>query len=310
MRRIIPCVMITLALILAGSFLPVLGVAGLMLCPLPLSVLGCAEGHKRMGIAELLIEATLFLAFSPTMAVYFLIGCAPLATMIFTVSREDIKTVKNYSGAESLLICAGASVAFKVILLVLFWVFTGKNILFPDLSQMDAVFTQLYGDNPELRQAVIRVLALFPRLLPAVLVVYCGVEAYLNYSLCSSFVRRICPESKNFPPALQEFKMWRFPASLMVASVVSLVAGYFIDTDSWLEGAVFVMNLQIVLNVFMFVEGLSVAFWILSGFRFRRAGKVIVFVMVMFPFFWPWLIVMGMCDIVLNLRERISFVAK
>ena len=95
MKRVIPCVMITLALILAGSFFPVLGVIGLMLCPLPLTILGNIEGHKRMSVAELLIDATLFFLFSPSMAAYFLVGCAPLSAMIITLSREDFKDVKK-----------------------------------------------------------------------------------------------------------------------------------------------------------------------------------------------------------------------
>ncbi|MBR0034534.1 MAG: DUF2232 domain-containing protein, partial [Synergistaceae bacterium] len=148
MKRIIPCVVITLAMIVAGSFLPVFGFLGMMLCPLPLCILGNIEGHKRMSIAELLIEATLFLVFSPTMAVYFLVGCAPLSAMIYTLSREDIKRVKGYSGAESLLLASGASIAFKLVLILLYWFFTKKNILLPDMSQVEPVIRQLYGSQP------------------------------------------------------------------------------------------------------------------------------------------------------------------
>ena len=310
MKRIIPCVLITLAMIAAGSFVPGLGLLGLMLCPLPLSILGNLEGHKRMSIAELLIEATLFLMVSPAMAVYFLVGCAPLSAMIYTLSREDIKAVKNYSGAESLLLTAGASIAFKLVLIVLYWFFTKKNILISDMSQVEPMIAQLYGSQPELMAAMMRVLKVIPYLMPAMLVLYCSAEAYLNYSLCSKLTRKIFPDSKNFPPELPEFKMWRFPVSLIAVSFLSLLAGYFLDIDEWFQGAVFVMNLQIIVNVFMFIEGLAVIFWIMDGFRMRRGGKIAVCVILGFPFFWPWLIVIGMCDIVLNLRERIKFGAK
>ena len=306
MKRIIPCVFITLALILAGSFLPVFGFLGLMLCPLPLSILGCLEGHKRMSIAELMIEATLFLAVSPSMAVYFLVGCAPLSAMVFTLSRKEFKEVKKYSGAESLLACTGASIFFKLLLIVLFWFFTKRNILMPDMSQMSAIMTQLYGDQPELQAAMSRVLALLPYLIPMMLILFCTAEAFMNYSLCHKLTRKLFTESENYPPALPEFKLWRFPASLIIVSVISLLIGYFIDSDKWFNASVFVMNLQIIINVFMFIEGLAVLFWIMDGFRFRRASKVIACVVIMIPFFWPWLIVIGMCDIVLNLRERIK----
>ena len=310
MKRIIPCVLITLAMIVAGSFLPTFGFLGMMLCPLPLSILGNLEGHKRMSIAELLIEATLFLMFSPSMAVYFLVGCAPLSAMIYTISREDIKAVKQYSGAVSLLVCTGASIAFKLVLVVLFWFFTKRNILLPDMSQVEPVLVQLYGSQPELMATMMRVLKVIPYLVPALLLLYCSAETYMNYSLCSKLTRKIAPEAKNFPPELPEFKLWRFPVSVMIVSFLSLVIGYFMDSDTWFAGNVFIMNLQIVVNALMFIEGLAVIFWIMDGFRMRRAGKIAVCVVLGFPFFWPWLIVIGMCDIVLNLRERIKFGSK
>ncbi|MBQ7154685.1 MAG: DUF2232 domain-containing protein [Synergistaceae bacterium] len=303
MKRIIPCVIITLALVLAGSYFPVFGFIGLMLSPLPLAVLGCAEGHKPMSIAELLVEATLFFVFSPSMALYFLVGCAPLSAMLFGVSREDVKSVKKYSGPESLLICAGASIVSKLALLVVFWLLTDRNIMLPDLTQADSVIVQLYGEQPELRAAMVRVLALLPHLVPTMLVLWSCAEVFMNYALCCSLTRKL----KNSPPALPEFRMWRFPVSLLGVSVLSLIAGYFIKSEDWFDGAVFVMNLQIILNVFMFVEGLAVVFWIMDGFKLRRALKAVVFVVLGFPFFWPWLVVIGMCDMVLNLRERIKF---
>ncbi len=310
MKRIIPCVLITLAMIVAGSFVPLFGFVGFMLCPLPLCILGNLEGHKRMSIAELLIEATLLLAISPTMAVYFLVGCAPLSAMIYTLSREDIKAVKKYSGAVSLLVCTGASIAFKLVLIVLFWFFTKRNILVPDMSQVEPVMRELYASQPELMAAMMRALRIIPYLVPALLILYCSAETYMNYSLCSKLMQKIAPESKNFPPELPEFKLWRFPVSLMLVSFLSLVIGYFMDIDTWFEGSVFIMNLQIIVNALMFIEGLAVIFWIMDGFRMRRAGKIAVCVILGFPFFWPWLIVIGMCDIVLNLRERIKFGSK
>lgn len=306
-KRIITCVFITLALILSGSFVPVIGFMCLMICPVPLAVLGCLDGHKTSGVAELLIEATLFVVFSPSMAVYFLLGCAPVSGVLFMLSREEFKEVKKYSGAETLLVCSGFSLLMKIILLVVFWLFTGRNILFPDVSQMELVLTQLYGDNPALVESVRQVLSVFPYLLPSMLLIYVGAEIYLNYSITHSVLRRFFPDSKNYPPKLPDFKTWRFPASLMPALVLALILGYFVDAETWLAGSVFVMNLQIILNIFMFIQGLALAFWLMAGFRLRRLARIFICLVLSFPFFWPWLIIMGMCDIVLNMRERIKF---
>ena len=307
MKRILPCVVITLLLILAGFLVPGIGFLGLMLCPLPLAVLGCLEEPKKMSYAELSIEATLFIAISPTMAIYFLIGCAPLAGIIFLLSRHEFKEVKKFSGPDSLLVCIASTIVFKVILLVGYWLFTGRNILFPDVEQLAMSMYELYDAKPELQAAIKQVLALYPYLLPTMLVMYGIVEGFLNYSLCGFIMKKFFPTSKNFPPALPEFKLWKFPLSLLFASMFALIMGFFVDTDTWFWGAIFVMNLQIVVSLLMFVQGLSLAFWIMDGFKLRRGAKIAFCIILSFPFFWPWLIVIGMSELALNMRERIKF---
>lgn len=292
---------------LAGSFLPLFGFLGLMLCPLPLAVLGCLEGRKRMSVAELMIEATLFLAVSPSMAAYFLLGCAPLSAILFAVSQEGFKDAKKLTGGESLIICTGASIIFKTLLIVAFFFFTGKNILFPDAAQMRDVMLQMYGDQPELAATLQQVLTILPHMLPSLLVIYSGIETYLNYSLCCSVIHKFFPASKNFPPELTAFKSWKFPASLFFVSLGGFILGWFVDIDTWFEGAIFIMNLQIAANVLMFIQGLSLAFWIMDGFRLRKGIKFLICCVLSVPFFWPWLIVIGMCEMTISVREKIKF---
>ena len=71
--------------------------------------------------------------------------------------------------------------------------------------------------------------------------------------------------------------------------------------------SMFIVNLQIAANVIMFVEGLSLAFWIMEGFKLRKGAKILAGFLFLIPFFWPWLIVMGMSDMALDMRERIRF---
>ena len=309
MKRIIPCIVITLAMIYAGIFLPVAGVLGLMLCPLPLAVLGCLEGQKKMSIAELMIEGTLFIAVSPSMAVYFLLGSAPLAGFLFMMSRNEFKEIRKFSPAESFLMCLGGSIVFKIILIAAFWIFTGKNVFMPDIQQANLMLFQLYKNQPDLYEAARSVLATLPYLMPAMLVIYASFETFINYSLCNRFMRKFFPTSKNYPPELPEFKLWKFPVSILFASIFALIVGYFFDTDTWFQGAIFIMNLQIAISALMFVQGLSVAFWIMDGFKFRRGTKIFVCFILGIPFFWPWLIVIGMCELALNLKNRIKFKA-
>lgn len=263
-----------------------------------------------MSAAELLIEATLFLVISPSLAVYYLLGCAPLAAVIFALSQESFRDIKKLTGGESYIMCAGTSILFKTLLLWAFWYFTGENILLPDASQTTAIMTQLYGDDPEIASALRRILSLLPHMLPAMLVIYAGIEAFLNYSLCYTFTRKLFPQSKNYPPELPPFTLWKFPASILLVSASAFILSWFLDAEGDFEVTMFVMNLQIAANVIMFVQGLSLAFWIMEGFRLRRGTKIAFGVIMFVPFFWAWLIVMGMCDMALNMRERMKFKGK
>lgn len=307
MKRVIPCVVITLAMIFAGSFLPGLASLGLLLSPLPLSVLGCIEGRKNASVAELMIEVTLFVLYSPTMAAYFLLSSAPLSAMIFMLSQENFREVRKLTGGQSVVLCIGTSVIFKTILLGAFWFFTGKNILLPDVRSLEPLMSELYGSQPELWESLRRVLSLLPHLLPSMLLIYASFEAFMNYALCRLILRKYFPKSKNYPAEIPEFKLWKFPVSLFLASVAGLVMSWFTDVDTWLAGTIFVINLQIVVNVVMFVQGLSMAFWIMDGFKLKRGTKAFICAILMIPFFWPWLIVVGMCEMSINLRNRIRF---
>ena len=307
MKRIIPCVIITLSLIFAGSSLPLFGFIGLVLCPLPLCVMGCIESQKNTSIAELMIEVTLFLAISPTMAVYFLLGCAPVSAFIVMTSNFGFKEVKKLTGGESLLICTGASILFKLILLWAFWFFTGRNILFPDTRQVAEFLVLNYGDKPELMDSLIRIWVILPHVLPAMLVIYAGIETCLNYSLCYRITRRYFPKCKNFPPELPPFTLWKFPVSILMVSFGAFLMNWIFEAEMDTTVSMFIVNLQIAANVIMFVEGLSLAFWIMEGFKLRKGAKILAGFLFLIPFFWPWLIVMGMSDMALDMRERIRF---
>ncbi|MBQ7152020.1 MAG: DUF2232 domain-containing protein [Synergistaceae bacterium] len=307
MKKIIPCVIITLALILAGFFLPGLGFLGIILCPLPLAVLGCLEGRRVMSIAEITIEVLLFISLSPSMAIYFLLGCAPLSAIIFSCSRIEFKEAKKLTGADSLLISTGTDIIFKLILLVGFYAFTGRNILFPSNVEIAMSLIKIYGDNPEIHKAIIRIAAIYPYLLPMMLFIYASFESFFNYVLCGRLVKKFSKDAKNFPPALPEFKFWRFPPSLLFISILSFVAGYLIKSESWFAGSMFILNLQLVINIFFFIEGLALTFWIMDGFKLKRGARIFICLILAIPFFWAWLVIIGMCDQALNLRTRIKF---
>ena len=303
MKRIIISVFTTIALILSGYYLPVFGIIGMLLCPLPLALLGNLEGHRRMSLAELMTEITLFIMVSPLMALYFLIGCAGLSSSIFLLSREEFRKTSRYTGAESFLICAGVSLSLKIITILIFWFFTGRNILLPEVPQLHAMMK--YSDSPEVYIALRAAMSLLPYMLPSIIVIYVSCEVYLNYTLCYNIIRRYFPDVKNYPPELPLFIHWKFPVSLLLVSVISLIAGYITDREEIYIISVFILNLQIVLNILMLIQGVSLIYWLMEGYKLRRLTRITISIILIIPFFWSWLIILGMSEIGLNLRSKI-----
>ena len=87
------------------------------------------------------------------------------------------------------------------------------------------------------------------------------------------------------------FRSWRFSGTLLPAMFLAFLVGFF--ASDWTPGAMFAMNLKIVLNVFFFVQGLSLIWW---WFVRRRVGvfwRCLALAVFAFPVFWLWLVFLG-----------------
>ena len=90
---------------------------------------------------------------------------------------------------------------------------------------MNEIMTQLYGDNPELMTALRQIIAIFPRLMPSLLVIFAGIESYLNYSLCYSVTRKFFPRLKNLPAGAASVHAVAFSRVNILCVIGSVRAG-------------------------------------------------------------------------------------
>ncbi len=300
MLRLIAYGGLTAALVACGNFAPVFGFIGLILSPLPLAILGCNENRNRAGIAELIAEALLLLLVSPYMALYFFVGYAPVAGMICAL--KDLQKAHSLTAGENILAIFTVSIIAKLILMSVFWYLTGHNAMFPDAPQLEVILNEVYREQPALLEALQMTLYLFPNMIPLLVILYCGIEAFLNYSLCVRLTRK-----RNFFPEIPNFLTWRFPNSILFALLFALIMGFFTDFRVWEEGAMFAFNLQLLLNVFVFLQGLSFLFWLITvRFKFGRLAKIFACLALVFPITWLFVIMAGMGDIMSDFREKFA----
>ena len=299
LARMVWFVVLTLALFSVGFFVPVLGFGGFLMVPLPLALLGMRGGSRWQAAGVAFAGGGLALLLDPLSALYYLIAQAPLSYALSFVSRGRNK------GAEALLLCSGVSVASKLLLLGVFLALTGHNPLMPDPEQIRLLLTRLYAElSPDgeqawvFREAVDGMAALFPYMLPSLVLVSSLFEAFVNYGLGV-----LCQRGRaQSPPPLPPFSDWRFSGTLLPAMFLAFLVGFF--ASDWTPGAMFAMNLKIVLNVFFFVQGLSLIWW---WFVRRRVGvfwRCLALAVFALPVFWLWLVFLGAGDMIFDLRRR------
>lgn len=290
---------LTVSLFLAGIYLPVLGVWGLLISPLPLALLGMREGPRWQTVGTVVVLGGLLLGLDPLSALYFLIGMTPLSYALSFSPRL------RGTGAEALLLCTGVSILSKLVLLGVFLALTGHNPLIPEPEQMRLLLMRLYAELPlegeqagMLREAVESMVAVFPYLLPSLLLLSSVLDAFLNYRLGVFFQRK----HGHLPPLLPPFSEWRFSRTLLPAMFLAFFMDFFVS--EWTAGAMFSMNLKLVLNVFFAFQGFSLLWWWLEQRRVGFLGRCLVFVFLLFPLLWLWFVFLGVGDMIFDLRRR------
>mgnify|MGYP000854175971 FL=1 len=285
----------------AGLFVPILGFWCLLMSPLPLALLGMREGLRWQTTGTALAGGAILLTSGPFSALYFLIGQGPLAYALSLSPRG------RGTGAEALLLCSGVSVVSKLALLGVFLALTGQNPLMPDPEQVRLLLTRLYAELPlegeqtlAIRDAVEEAVALFPYMLPPLVLISSVLDAFINYRLGVFYQRgRV-----SVPSALPPFSEWRFSRTLLPAMFLAFFMELF--TSDWVPGAMFAMNLKLVLGFFFFLQGLSLLWW---WFAWRRVGlfwRCLALAVLALPLLWIWLVVLGVGDMLFDLRRRAS----
>lgn len=297
MLRLIIYGCLTAALVSCGNFFPAFGFIGMLLSPLPLAVLGCNYGRKKAAISELIAEAILLFLVSPYMALYFFLGYAPIAGTICAL--KDLQKKFSLSTSENFLICFTVSVISKLVLMVVFWLLTGHNTMFPDTPQLEIILNQIYKEQPALLEALQMTLYLFPYMIPLFVILYSGIETFLNYRLCVYFTKK-----KNFFPKIPLFIHWRFPNSVLFALLFALIMGLFTNLKTSEDAAMFAFNLQLLVNIILFIQGLSFLLWLTVKYKFKPITRFFSCLILAFPMTWLIIIAVGMGDMMMNFRQK------
>jgi uncharacterized protein YybS (DUF2232 family) len=286
----------------AGSLLaPPAGTLALLFCPTPLALLGAKENNRWMAAGLAGIAALLSLFFGPLFCFYFLMG---EGTLCFGLSLPLGRVQK---GSESLFFCTAVSILSKIVFFSVMLLLTGRNPFVPDVEALNAVFSRMSaatpgqgGDGAFLEESLRQMASLAPYMLPSLILLSSMFDSFLNYKLCE-FIQR--GHQRAFP-ALPPLGEWRFPRSLLWAFLFAFTLPLLIETDGWPLGTMLELNLKFLVNVFFFLQGLSLVWWWLLKRKVHLFLRLLAAGALFFPLLGVWSVALGVGDLCLDLRAR------
>jgi uncharacterized protein YybS (DUF2232 family) len=186
---------------------------------------------------------------------------------------------------------------------------TGQNPFIPNTEALNALFSQMSAamlsqgggtDAAFLENSLKQMVSFVPYMLPSLILLSSMFDSFLNYKLCG-FLQRGQPRAF---PALPPLGEWRFPKSLLWAFLFAFALPLLVETDGWPLGTMLEFNLKFLVNVFFFLQGLSLVWWWLLKRKVHLFLRLLIAGALFFPLLGVWSVALGVGDICLDLRTR------
>ncbi|HML35965.1 MAG TPA: DUF2232 domain-containing protein [Bacillota bacterium] len=138
---------------------------------------------------------------------------------------------------------------------------------------------------------------------PGTLIVFCMVIAYVNYAAISWFIRKTGKKVSALPP-LRAFSL---PKNILIGSLIVYLLSYITVNMGIIDKSLMMFNLEMLFTFVFSIQGLAVIFCF--GYIKKIPKFVLLIISAIFIFTWlgqTFLFLLGLSDIVLNIRKRIS----
>lgn len=153
----------------------------------------------------------------------------------------------------------------------------------------------------ELIESMDNIAKLMEMMIPANLIVWSSIFAYVDYKIISRALVKNGIMVSVLPP-LRELAL---PKNSLLGAIIICVLAYLSANIGIIDETTIMLNIQLVLNFVFAVQGLAVALYYAYV---RRMPKFMVIIMcvflLMFSFGRTLLFILGLTEIVLNLRKR------
>ncbi len=208
-----------------------------------------------------------------------------------------------------------SAMAGVALVFVLFWSMTGATffeVFNTALNQVSIDNMNLSGYHmmgirdlqPDAMQAALdKVKEMTKLAVPGMLIVICMVITYFNYGILSWAIRKSGRKISVLPP----FRTFALPRNIVLGSVLIYVLSYLIGKMGIIDKSLLMFNLELLFTFIFSIQGLAVIF---SFGYFKKIPKLVVLIIsCIFIVTWfgqTFLFLLGLTDIVFDIRKRIS----
>jgi uncharacterized protein YybS (DUF2232 family) len=291
--------MLSMFLFVSSWFIPGLGVVLALFAPTCMVLLALSQGFVGFFIGALIANSVLFVLYGQLLMLSYLLNVVLFAGGLVAVARRVRKGSEAYLGTLIVSLCCKLAFMGGMI-----WL-TGENPFHLEpasLRSMMGNFQALWGEAPshDFSEIVIQRL---PVLIPSFLLLSSGLDSFANYMAAAHLSAARWMGQITIPP-LPPFAEWKFPRSLLLALLISLMMPLFRGDQPDAFGTSVEVNLKVVVNVIFFIQGLATAWWWMGSRKLRGPVKALVTVILLFPLFSMLLAAIGVGDVWFDLRER------
>lgn len=291
-------------LALAARYLPVVGVASALICPLPLTVLVIRQG-VRIGVLAAAVAAGIgVLVGGPLTGVSIAITFAPLGLVLGLGVRRGLK-------AGTILLASIVVATISLVINVgLTLAIVGVNPYTTLIESMQhgqeqavKLYERLGVGKEQIEQAtgpMRQMLEVMPRLIPLFIVIGGAATAYVNFEVGRLILRKL----GHTLPALPPMSIWRVPGwFLWILPLGFVLAAYGRQRYPVVETAG--LNLSVLAQVLFSLQGLAVGWAWFSRYNSPRWLRWIVIVLALWnPLFGVLAFFLGLADAAFDLRGR------
>lgn len=197
---------------------------------------------------------------------------------------------------------------------LIFWAMTGVTFfeaLTHSLNQIDISNVNMSGYywnmaqlEPDAMERTLDNMKEMTKLaVPGTLIMFCLVIAYINYAVISWFIRKTGKKVSVLPP----LRVFSLPKNIVIGSLIIYLLSYITVNMGIIDKSLMMFNLELLFTFVFSIQGLAVIFYF--GYIKKIPKFVLILISAIFVFTWlgqTFLFLLGLTDVVLDIRKRIS----